>query len=90
MKKKLTRILSGTLAAIMVGQVLIFGDGSQGTAFASAIEEIKDSIQLSKNADELANEFEDAVEGLGEVDYFNLLTITNEAYDICRTNNDIR
>jgi hypothetical protein len=72
MKKKLTRILSGTLAAIMVGQVLIFGDGSQGTAFASAIEEIKDSIQLSKNADELANEFEDAVEGLGEVDYFEL------------------
>ena len=53
----------------MVGQVLISVMEVKEYAFASAIEETRTRC-ISKNADELANEFEDAVEGLGEVDYF--------------------
>lgn len=71
MNKKLSRILAGTLSAMFIGQVLIYGDGSsQGIAHAETIGAIKESLQLSKNADKLQKEFENAVDGLGEVDYF--------------------
>ena len=71
MNKKLNRILGGTLSMMFVGQALIYGDGnSQGIAHAETISEIKESLQLSKNADELQKEFENAVDGLGEIDYF--------------------
>lgn len=50
---------------------MIYGDGSsQGIAHAETIAGIKESLQLSKNADELQKEFENAVDGLGEIDYF--------------------
>lgn len=71
MNKKLSRILAGTLSVMFVGQVLIYGDGSsQGIAHAETIAGIKESLQLSENADELQKEFENAVDGLGEIDYF--------------------
>lgn len=72
MNKKLRRILAGTLSMMFVGQVMIYGDGSsQGIAHAETIAGIKESLQLSKNADELKKEFENAVDGLGEVEYFS-------------------
>ena len=71
MNKKLSRIIAGTLSMMFVGQVMIYGDGSsQGIAHAETISDIKESLQLSKNADELQKEFENAVDGLGETDYF--------------------
>ena len=71
MNKKLSRIVSGVLSVILVGQVLIYGDGSsQGIAHAETIAEIKESLQLSDNADELKQEYNNAVDGLGKVEYF--------------------
>ncbi len=71
MNKKLSRIVSGILSLMFVGQVMIYGDGnSQGIAHAETISDIKESLQFSKNADELQKEFENAVDGLGEIDYF--------------------
>ena len=73
MKKLISKLLSGTLALMFVGQIMIYGDGSsQGIAHAETIQQIKNDIQLSKNADELAQEFDSAIEGLGEVDYFSV------------------
>ncbi len=58
---------------MFVGQIMIYGDGcSQGIVHAETINQIKKYIQLSKNADELAQEFDSAIEGLGEVDYFSV------------------
>ena len=71
MNKKLSRILAGTLSVMFVGQVLIYGDGSsQGIAHAETIAGIKESLQLSENADALQQEYENVVDGLGEIDYF--------------------
>lgn len=71
MNKRIRKLLSGVLAVMFVGQVMIYGDGSsQGIAHAETIAGIKESLQLSENADELAQDFESAVDGLGEVDYF--------------------
>ena len=72
MKKIFQRALSGVLSVMFVGQVLIYGDGSsQGIAHAETIADIKESLELSGNADELKQEYENAVDGLGEVDYFD-------------------
>ncbi len=71
MNKKFTRILSGFLSAVLIGQVLIYGDGSsQGIVHADTIEQIKKSLELSGNAEELKQQFENGINGLGEVDYF--------------------
>lgn len=71
MNKKLSRILTGTLSVMFIGQVLIYGDGSsQGIAHAETIAGIKESLQLSENADAMQQEYENAVDGLGEVEYF--------------------
>ena len=72
MNKKIQRIISGILSVMLVGQVMIYGDGSsQGIAHAETIKQIKDDITLSKNADELAQEFSEVTKGLGEVEYFS-------------------
>ena len=71
MNKRIRKLLSGVLAVMFVGQVMIYGDGSsQGIVHAETIAGIKESLQLSENADELQQEFESTVDGLGEVDYF--------------------
>ena len=55
MKKLISKLLSGTLALMFVGQIMIYGDGSsQGIVHAETINQIKKDIQLSKNVDELA------------------------------------
>ena len=42
------------LSVMFVGQVMVYGDGnSQGIAHAETIGAIKESLQLSENADEL-------------------------------------
>ena len=71
MNKRIQKLLSGVLAVMFVGQVMIYGDGSsQGIAHAETIAGIKESLQLSENANELQQDFESAVDGLGEVEYF--------------------
>lgn len=73
MISKIKRIISGTLSALLVGQAMIYGDGaSQGMAHAETIKEIKNDIQLRRNASDLKKEFEKAADGLGEVDYFTV------------------
>ena len=75
MHNKLKRIIAVTMSSLFVGQVLIYGDGSsQGIAHAETIADIKESFELSGNADELKQEYENAVDGLGEVDYFSTAT----------------
>lgn len=52
MKKLFSKLLSGALAVVFVGQVMIYGDGSsQGIVHAETIAGIKESLQLSENAD---------------------------------------
>ena len=71
MNKRIRKLLSGVLAVMFVGQVMIYGDGSsQGIVHAETIAGIKESLQLSENADELQQDFESVVDGLGEVEYF--------------------
>lgn len=73
MSKKLSRILAGTLSAMFVGQVLIYGDGtSQGILHYETIVSAAEAIEGKKNADQLAKEFEEAAKDLGKVDYFKL------------------
>ena len=71
MNKKLTRILSGALSLVFVGQVMIYGDGAaQGVLHASSIASAAEAIEEAKNADQLAAEFDEATAGLGDVEYF--------------------
>ena len=73
MKKIFQRALSGVLSVLFVGQIMIYGDGSsQGIAHADTIAEIKESLELSGNADELKQEFYEQTEELGNIDYFSL------------------
>lgn len=82
MKKLFSKLLSGALAVVFVGQVMIYGDGSsQGIVHAETIAGIKESLQLSENADKLQKEFNNAVNGLGEVDYFSLPGISAFSMD---------
>ena len=70
---KYKRILSGTLSVLMMGQILIYGDGvSQGIAHAETIDSIKNAIAFEKTQAELAKEFDEAVDGLGDIDYFGV------------------
>ncbi len=73
MSKKLSRILAGTLSAMFVGQVLIYGDGtSQGLLHAETIASAIDAKEAAKNEEQLAKEFEEVTKDLGKVDYFEL------------------
>jgi len=73
MSKKLSRILAGTLSAMFVGQVLIYGDGtSQGILHYETIASAAEAIEGRKNAAQLEKEFEEATKNLGKVDYFEL------------------
>ena len=73
MSKKLSRILAGTLSAVFVGQVLVYGDGtSQGLLHAETIASAIDAREAAKNEKQLAKEFEEAAKDLGKVDYFEL------------------
>ncbi len=73
MNKKFSRILAGTLSAMFVGQVLIYGDGtSQGILHAETIASAIDAKEAAKNEEQLAKEFEEAAKDLGKVDYFEL------------------
>ena len=73
MKKIFQRALSGVLSVLFVGQIMIYGDGSsQGIAHADTIAEIKESLELSGNADELKQEFYEQTEELVNIDYFSL------------------
>lgn len=72
MVNKFKRILSGVLATIFIGQVMIYGDGaSQGIAHAETISDIKQSIDVNKAREELAEEFDTTIEGIGGVEYFD-------------------
>ena len=57
---------------LFIGQALIYGDGSsQGIAHAETIADVKESLELSGNADELKQEFYEQTEEFGNIDYFS-------------------
>ena len=73
MEKNFRRVIAGTLSALLVGQVMIFGDGTaQGILHKETLTAAAESIEEMKNAKELKEEYDAATEGLGEVDYFTL------------------
>jgi YD repeat-containing protein len=72
MNKKIKRTLAGVLSLLFVGQVMIYGDGtSQGILHANTIASAAEAIEKAKNAEQLAEEFDEAVDGLGKVEYFD-------------------
>lgn len=73
MSKKINRIIAGTLSAMFVGQVLIFGDGnSQGILHADTIASAKEAIEEAKNAKQLQKEFDSAIREIGDIDFFSI------------------
>ena len=73
MNKKLTRTIAGVMSLMFVGQIMVFGDGaSQGILHADTIASAAEAIEGMKNADQLAKEFEEATEGLGKVQFFDV------------------
>lgn len=72
MNKKINRIIAGTLSMMLVGQVMMFGDGTaNGILHPDTIAYAAESIKEKKTEKELAKKFEQAVSELGQVDYFD-------------------
>ena len=72
MSKKINRIIAGTLSMMLVGQVMMFGDGTaEGILHPDTIAYAAEIIKEKKTEKELAKEFEQAVSELGQVDYFD-------------------
>ena len=65
------RIIAATLSATFIGQVLLFGDGTaKGILHPDTIAYAAEAAEKRANEKELAEEFERAIQGIGEVDYF--------------------
>lgn len=72
MVKTHNRIIAGVLSTLMVGQVTFFGDGTtKGILHPDTIAYAAEEIKTRANERELAEEFERAIQGIGEVDYFD-------------------
>lgn len=72
MVKTHNRIIAGVLSTLMVGQVAFFGDGTtKGILHPDTIAYAAEEIKTRANERELAEEFERAIQGIGEVDYFD-------------------
>ncbi len=71
MVKTHNRIIAGVLSVLFTGQIALFGDGtSKGILHPDTIAYAAKSIKEKKTEKELAEEFEQAVSELGQVDYF--------------------
>ena len=65
------RIIAAALSATFIGQVLLFGDGTaKGILHPDNIAYAAEAAEKRANEKELAEEFERAIQGIGEVDYF--------------------
>ena len=62
------RIIAAALSATFIGQVLLFGDGTAKGILHIAYA--AEAAEKRANEKELAEEFERAIQGIGEVDYF--------------------
>lgn len=73
MVKTHNRIIAGALSTLLIGQVALFGDGTgKGLLHPDTIVYAEDSIKAKKTEKELADEFEQVVSELGQVDYFDV------------------
>ena len=71
MVKTHNRIIAGVLSVLFTGQIALFGDGtSKGILHPDTIAYAAESIKEKKTEKKLAEEFEQAVSELGQVDYF--------------------
>jgi len=67
------RIISGVLASLFAVQLLVYGDaGNNGLVMVENIKAVGNAIEQQINSKALKAEFDEAVGGLGEVDYFNI------------------
>lgn len=65
------RIIAAALSATFIGQVLLFGDGTaKGILHPDTIAYAAEAAEKRANEKELAEEFERAIQGIGEIDYF--------------------
>lgn len=79
MSKKINRIIAGTLSMMLVGQVMIFVDGTaEGILHPDMLAHAAEFIKEKKNAKELAEEFENTVAELGKVDCFETSDFNND------------
>lgn len=78
MLKKHNRIIAGALSVVLVGQALLFGDGTaKGILHPETIAYAVDAVKEMKNKKELVEEFEQTVSDLGQVDYFDVTDSSN-------------
>lgn len=86
MSKKINRIIAGTLSMMLVGQVMMFGDGTaEGILHPDMLAYAAEVIKEKKNAKELAEEFENTVAELGKVDYFETSDSNNDTKGMKKT-----
>lgn len=72
MVKTHNRIIAGVLSALFTGQIAMFSDGTaKGILHPDTIAYAAESIKEKKTEKELAEEFDQAVSELGQVDYFD-------------------
>ena len=82
MHKIFKKATAGVLSFLMAAQVMIFGDGTaQGILHADTLAEAAEHVETYKNARQLKDEYDSAVEGLGEVEYFSVDNETESSYD---------
>lgn len=83
MKNKAKKALSVALVAMFAAQILIYGDGSaEGLLHANTITAAAEAANQAKNKEQLASDFETAVEDLGEVEYFSAPEDDLQAYSL--------
>ena len=81
MHKIFKKATAGVLSFLMAAQVMIFGDGTaQGILHADTLAEAAEHVETYKNARQLKDEYDSAVEGLGEVEYFSVDNETESSY----------
>lgn len=68
------RIIAAALSATFIGQVLLFGDGTaKGILHPDNIAYAAEAAEKRANEQALAEEFEEALEDIGEVNYFMIM-----------------
>ena len=73
MVKTHNRIIAGMLSALLIGQITMFGDGTaNGFLHPDTIAHAAEIIRARKTEKELADEFEQTVNELGQVEYFDV------------------
>lgn len=86
MVKTHNRIIAGMLSALLIGQITMFGDGTaNGFLHPDTIAHAAEIIRERKTEKELADEFEQTVNELGQVEYFDVTDSGNGSISLKKT-----